>query len=267
MERLSGLVAIVTGSGDGIGRHIALAFAREGARVLVTDIKAAGVETTVGLIEAELGCGRASGLVVDLNEDAAIDAIVEECSARFGAIDCIVNNAANQAQMRLENAALESWQSVQRVNVTAPAFLVQRALGLLRASSMASIVNISSVRAGAAMPGGLAYDTSKAALLGLTRNLAVELGTLGIRVNAICPGHIMSFGEPRWTSRRTERSQKLAAAPYPLGRVGKPEEIAAVAVFLASAEASFITGQTIVVDGGMSIMNPETAVRRAEDIE
>jgi len=266
MGRLQDRVAIVTGSGDGIGRRIALAFAQEGASVLVVDIKAEGVVETVRQIEAGVGSGRALALHQDIRGMAAAESIVGACVERFGRLDCIVHNAANQAQMTLDEVTEAQWDAVQDVNVKAVVFLTKVGLPYLTAQPGSSLVNIASIRAERAMPGGLAYDTSKAALLGLTRTLAVELGLRGIRVNAICPGHIMSFGEEAWKARLSEQQQQRMRASYPLGRVGYPEEIAQAAVFLASDAASFMTGQAVYVDGGMGIMNPETAIVRAAKI-
>jgi len=164
----------------------------------------------------------------------------------------------------LEEMTVEAYDRVMAVNLRAPLFFAQAGLPYLEKQLGANIVNISSVRGHISMPGGLAYDTSKAGLLGLTRTLAVEMGLKGIRVNAICPGHIMSNGEAVWREQVPVNIQKVMPFPYPLGRVGHPEEIASAAVFLASDAASFITGQTLTVDGGLTIMNPETALFRAE---
>jgi NAD(P)-dependent dehydrogenase (short-subunit alcohol dehydrogenase family) len=264
MQRLNGKAAIVTGSGGGIGRQIALAFAREGASVLVVDIRAKGVPETVQQIEAR--GGRALGLHKDIAAPGAVEEIVAACVERFGRLDCIVNNAADQTHKPLEQITEAHWDGVQAVNVKAAMLFAQVGLPHLLAHPGGSIVNISSIRGERAMTGGLAYDTSKAAMLGLTRALAVELGRRGVRVNAICPGQIMSYGEEQWKAHMSARLQQVFYAAYPLGRLGRPEEIASVAVFLASEEASFITGQAIMVDGGMSILNPETAVLRTAEI-
>lgn len=262
MGRLAGRVAIVTGSGGGIGRHIALAFAREGASVVVNDLHDAGVEETIGLIEAEVGTGQAMGVRRDLGQIDAAAALVGACRERFGRLDCLVNNAADQWYAPLEEITLERWEQAYHVNVRAVMLLALEALPLLRAQAGSSIVTISSIRANLSMPGGLAYDSAKAALLGMTRTLAVELGGDGIRVNAICPGNIKSYGDAVWRTYMPPALQNTITYAYPLGRVGQPEEIASVAVFLASDDASFVNGQAITVDGGLSAMNPETALFR-----
>ena len=156
---------------------------------------------------------------------------------------------------------LKSGTAVQNVNVTASVRLVQVALPYLAAQARKFCHQYQRPYADEmAMLGGLAYDTSKAAVMGLTRTLAYELGERGIRVNAICPGQIMSGGEANWRQSKSERMQAGMKALYPLGRMGRPEEIASVVVFLASDEASFMTGQCLFVDGGMGIANPETAM-------
>jgi NAD(P)-dependent dehydrogenase (short-subunit alcohol dehydrogenase family) len=265
MQRLAGKAAIVTGSGVGIGRHLALAFAREGAFVVVADIQEAGVRETARLIGDEFGSERVLPIITDLSAADAPAQVVAACMERYGRLDGIVNNAASQDPASLSDASDAHWEKVQTINVTTPMRLCRTALPYLAAPG-GFIVNLSSLVGSMAIPERLAYNTSKTAIAGLTRALAVELGPRGIRVNAIAPGHIMSFGEEHWRQSYTERQQKVMATSYALCRVGRPEEVASVAVFLASDESSFITGQTLYVDGGMSILCPETAVFRAAEV-
>lgn len=264
MSQLAGKVAIVTGAGGGIGRHIALAFVAAGAYVALIDVKVEGIAETFLMIKESFGEDRAFGIGADIADAVAIPGLVEETIDQFGRLDCIVNNAAIGGGGLLEEITVEGYDRVLAVNLRAPLFFAKAGLPYLERQAGASIVNISSVRGHISMPGGLAYDTSKAGLMGLTRTLAVEMGLKGIRVNAICPGHIMSHGEALWKEHTPAHIQALMPFPYPLGRVGHPQEIASAAVFLASDAASFITGQALTVDGGLTIMNPETALFRAD---
>ena len=258
MRRLQDKAVIVTGAGDGIGRHIAIAFAREGASVLVADIKVEGIQETVRQIEAE--GGKAFGRYADVGNPEQIDGCVADCVTMYDRLDCVVNNAANQQHRLLPDIDAEYWDLVQNVNARAAVFFAKASLPHLKAQTGSSIINIASVRAFSSFPMGTAYDSSKAALMGITRTLAVELGVFGIRVNAICPGHIMSFGEEKWKAEKDEEAQRLMLAPYPMKRVGKPEEVASVAVFLASSDASFVSGHAIIVDGASTAMHPEAAM-------
>jgi NAD(P)-dependent dehydrogenase (short-subunit alcohol dehydrogenase family) len=257
MNRLIGKTAIVTGAAFGIGRGVALALAREGASLVLTDRNTAGLTETATL----LGEAQHVAIVGDLRDAAFPARLVEGALEKFGRVDILVNNAADQTTAPMESETDEHWAQVQEVNVTAIWRLAQAALPHLAPGS--SIVNLSSLVGNLAFPGRLAYNTSKTAILGLTRAMAVDIGLRGIRVNAICPAHIMSVGEEEWRRRRSELAQGLMATSYALGRVGRVEEVASVVVFLASDESSFITGATIPVDGGMSILCPEEAVFRA----
>lgn len=264
LNELTGKVAIVTGAGGGIGRRIALAFVEAGASVMVVDVNAAGCLETVAQIGARYGTERSAHTVADIADASGIKGIVDQTVEVFGKLNCIVNNAAIGGGGMLDEMTIEAYDRVMAINLRAPLFFAQAGSKYLAQHPGSSIVNISSVRGSISMPGGLAYDTSKAGLLGLTRTLAVEMGLAGIRVNAICPGHIMSNGEEVWRAHVPANIQRLMPFPYPLGRVGYPEEIANATVFLASDAASFITGQALTVDGGLTIMNPETALFRAE---
>ena len=264
MNRLQGKAAIVTGAGDGIGRHIAVAFAREGAGVVCIDVKAQGLEETARLILELEGAEPPLIIAGSIAEPDAPGRMVADCLNRFGRLDILVNNAANQTTLSLEQETAAHWRELHEVNVVAPMLFAQAAARVM--SEGCAIVNISSIVGDMALPGRVAYNTSKSAVSGLTRALAVELGPRGIRVNTIAPGHIMSFGEEVWNSRLDERERQIMRTSYALCRVGRPEEVASVAVFLACAESSFITGESIRVDGGMCILCPEEAVHRAASL-
>ncbi|GAB4466501.1 MAG: SDR family oxidoreductase [Armatimonadaceae bacterium] len=257
MKRLAGRTAIVTGSGFGIGQAIAQECAREGAQVLVMDIRDTGVAETVRAIETEQGGGVAIGVVADISDPAVPGMLVERCLAEFGKVDTLINNAASQKALPLEEATDDHWDRMMTINVTAMMRLVRAASPHLPANG--SVVNIASLVADCPIPGRLAYNTTKTAIIGLTRALSVELGPRGVRVNSISPGHIMSMGEEAWKERVPPRDQAIFATHYALHRVGRPEEVAKAAVFLASDDASFITGANLRVDGGMGTLSPETA--------
>jgi NAD(P)-dependent dehydrogenase (short-subunit alcohol dehydrogenase family) len=261
--RLDGRVALITGAAFGIGRAIAHEFVRDGASVFLTDINEAGLRETAEQIATDIRPRAADTLPANLRRPEMAADLVAACVARFGRLDCLVNNAADQSVVRLENVTDAHWDALMDVNLKAILRLAQAALPHLSERPGAAIVNLSSLVGELALPGRIAYDTSKTAILGITRALAVELGPRGIRANAILPGHIMSVGEEEWKRRHSERNQRILSTSYALLRVGKPEEVARVAVFLASDDASFITGQSIFVDGGMSILCPEEAVFRA----
>lgn len=250
---------IITGAGQGIGQAIALAFHNAGWKVCATDLRR--IEETAAL----LGENNALCLEGDVTDMAFPAQVVAATLERFGRLDCIVNNAADQRGTTLEDTPVALFDTVQAVNVRAPYLFAQAGLDALK-QTKGSIINLGSLVGNQPIPERVAYSTSKAALAGLTRALATDLGRYGIRVNCIAPGHIMTMGEQAWKERFSEDEQQVFYTHYPLDRVGHPEEIAAVALFLASDAASFITGATVPVDGGMSILCPETGAFRAAGV-
>jgi NAD(P)-dependent dehydrogenase (short-subunit alcohol dehydrogenase family) len=242
---LDGRTAIVTGGSKGIGKAIAAALAAEGASVMITSRKADACAAAAA--EIGNGCAWEAGNVGN-PEDAA--RVVDAAIARFGAVDVLVNNAAtNPYAGPLVGVDLPRWEKTLQVNLTAPLVWTQ----LCWTRSMheregCSVVNISSVGALGTNPILGAYDVSKAALLHLTQQLAVELAPR-VRVNAICPGLIRTdFARALWEGEGGDR----VAASYPLGRLGEPEDVAAAARYLV-VDAPWMTGQTLVLDGGGTV--------------
>ncbi len=262
-ERLQGRVAIVTGGGSGIGRAIALELARAGARVAIAGRRADALEQTVALAgDAEL-----LAVPADVRDPDARERLIATTVDRLGSLDVLVNNAGVTAISPLLDYTVEEWRAVHETHSEATFFLTQAAVPALRSSDQARVVNIGSVYGSLGInndhygdalpwdaPGGrgpvreFAYAATKGAVLQLTRELATALGRWGITVNAVTPGMIPVDAIPMADVTRA----RLSAAT-PLGRVGRPEEIADVVRFVASARSAFMTGAEIRVDGGWSI--------------
>lgn len=245
--------AIVTGAAHGFGRAIALAFALRGARVWACDVVADEVAETARLcIE---GGGRCTSRVVDVSDKAAVDAFVAESSVRTGRTDILVNNAGGvlgQVGRPLEEVTPAEWQAIFDVNVSGAFFLSQAVTPGMKAARRGRIVNISSgAGLGISLTGIQAYASAKAAQIGLTRQLAHELGPWGITVNNIAPGFVRSnpATERQWESYGVE-GQRALIDRIALKRLGSPEDIAHGVLFFASPYAGWITGQTISIDGG-----------------
>lgn len=250
-NRLSGKRALVTGAAQGIGKAIAAAFVAEGAEVLLTDRDAARLAETA----AELG---QEGLVADVSQKAEIERIFARVAERWGGLDVLVNNAGITHAAELDELTEADFDRVLAINLKAPLWATQAAARLMGPSS--AVINMSSVNAVLGIPNQIPYAVSKGALKQLTNVTALALAPKGIRVNAIGPGSIMTDMLKGIMNDRAAEEKILSRTP--LGRCGEPEEVAAVAVFLASSESSYITGQTIYPDGGRMGLNYTVPVRQ-----
>ncbi len=251
--RLAHKVAIVTGGANGIGRAIARRFAAEGARVVIADIDAAAGEAAARAI----GDG-ARFIATDVGDAAAAERVVAETCRAFGALDILVNNAGIIYGADFLDLTEADFDRVLRVNLKGAFLMAQAAARRMVAQVKAgkppgAIVNMSSINAVVAIANQLPYCVSKGGIDQLTKVMALSLAPHGIRVNAIGPGSIMTDILKAVATDREAKRRVLARTP--LGRIGDPDEIAAVAVFLASAEASYVTGQTIYADGGRLGLN------------
>jgi len=241
---LKNKTAIVTGSRRGIGHGIVLALAKEGCNVVVSDIIKEDCEKVVKEIE-KLGV---KGLAVkcDVTKRAEVDNLISEAVKKFGKLDILVNNAGIYPYVQFENMKEEDWDKVMNINLKSVFFCCQSALKVMEPGS--KIVSISSIAALIGFPSLTHYCASKGGINSMTRALALELAAKKINVNAVAPGAIDTPG-----AKSTEDIKKQTIAGIPMKRMGTPEDIGNAVVFLASDKADYITGQTIVVDGGWTV--------------
>jgi len=249
--RLKGKTSVVTGAGAGIGRAIAQAFAREGSNVVLADINSHAAKDTARLI-AEAG-GTAVAVHTDVADPASVEQLVKATLHDFGSVNALVNNAAIQVNKKIEDTTFEEWNRQMAVNVGGMFLCCKYFLPHLRAAR-GSIVNMSSVNGTFVEPMCAGYCATKAAILAFTKAVAIDHGGEGLRVNAICPGYIdAGLAEGYFLAQPDPDAARAQAGKlHALKRIGKPEEVARVAVFLASDEASFMTGSAVTVDGGFS---------------
>jgi 2-keto-3-deoxy-L-fuconate dehydrogenase len=254
MFRLDKKIAFVTGAGSGIGEQIGRLFAQQGAHVILADIRQDAAERVAGEIQTDGGSARAQQL--DVAEESQVKAALEQVAATEGRLDILVNNAGISHVGNILETSLEEWESVMRVNAGGVFLCAREGLRHMLAQSPAGgvIINMSSVAATIGVDRRLPYSASKGAVLALTRSIAVDFATRGIRCNAICPGTVYTpFVEgylQRHFAGHEDEARGQLHARQPIGRMGQPGEIAYAALYLASDEASFVTGSALFIDGG-----------------
>jgi meso-butanediol dehydrogenase/(S,S)-butanediol dehydrogenase/diacetyl reductase len=255
--RMTGKTAIVTGAGGGIGAKISEFFCAEGARVMLVDRDPAILNETADRIRSLVPQAGVDTVVADVSNYSDAAAAVEYAVKTFGGINTLVNNAAVRNHSSVADSRKEDWERLFSVNVLGAVNFCKAAMSELRRSGKASIVNVSSCYGVVGRKGMPIYDATKAALLSLTKTLAFEEAENGIRANAVCPGGTLTpftIGRGVATGKKPEQMQEETRTDSLLRRWGKPEEIAYPVLWLASDEASYMTGATLMVDGGLSIM-------------
>ena len=255
--RLAGKVALITGGGAGIGAATARVFCAEGAAVMLVDADAGALQATVERLQSDVPGARVAALAADVADEGLACDAVALARREYGALDVLVSNAAMRNHAALADATPAEWHALLAVNLLGAANYCRAALPLLRAGGKGSIVTVSSCYAVTGRKGMGLYDASKAALLAFTRTLAHEEAARGVRANAICPGSTLTdfhLGRARAAGKTVDKLKTERQSTSLLGRWADPLEIAWPILWLASDEASFITGTTLMVDGGLHAM-------------
>jgi NAD(P)-dependent dehydrogenase (short-subunit alcohol dehydrogenase family) len=253
MKQLENKVAIITGAAQGIGRTYALAYANEGAKVVIADI----LEGSKVVKEIEAMGGAAIDVPTDVSNEEKVKNLVQKTVEKFGRIDILVNNAAifvaTYPLRDFDTITLAEWEKVMQVNVNGTFLCCKHAVPVMRKQKYGRIINISSSVHWRGIPGFMHYSASKAAIIGLTRAMAHEVGKDGITVNSLAPGYTQSEGVIRVQDEGLGQDPNEVASGQCIARPQLPEDLIGAAVFLASDAAAFITGQTLVVDGGLAL--------------
>jgi meso-butanediol dehydrogenase / (S,S)-butanediol dehydrogenase / diacetyl reductase len=248
--KLDGRIAIVTAGGSGIGAATARRFAQEGASVVIADLSGKRAEEVTSSITTN--GGKAVCIKMDAADPEGVQATIKLALDTYGRLDVMFNNAGLAEVTLLDETSLESWNRVLAVTLTSTFLGMKYCLPLMRKQGKGAIVNTASISGTGGDYGLSSYNAAKAGVINLTRAAAIENAKYNIRVNCVCPGAINTRAAQILGKERADEFRRLQAAAHPLGRMGEPEEIANTVLFLASDEASFITGAEIVVDGGVT---------------
>jgi NAD(P)-dependent dehydrogenase (short-subunit alcohol dehydrogenase family) len=249
VKRFEGKVALVTGAGSGIGRATALSFANEGAKVVINDINVDGGEETLRMIKS--AGGEAIFVEANVSKAAEVEALVQKAIEAYGRLDCAYNNAGvGEPLKRIHKTTEDNWDHVMATNLKGVYLCMKYEIPHMLKQGKGAIVNTSSLAGLKGLSGQAAYVASKHGVVGLTKSAAIEYATLGIRINAVCPGVINT---PLIAPNMKDRPhvEKGYIDMEPIGRLGQPEEIAAAVLWLCSDEASFAIGSILSVDGGV----------------
>ena len=252
MARFDGKTVVVTGAGHGIGRASALRFAAEGASVAIVDVRGAEAQSVADEVTRAGFTARA--YQADVSDPDQVSDVVAQIVADFGSIDVLHSHAGRLRAGTVGETDLEEWNRTMSVNVTSMFLMVRAVVPLMQSRGGGAIVTTGSISGLFGEPALAVYTASKAAVVNLTRSLAIDYARTGIRVNCVCPGWVdTGFNNPQFEHDRLSDAEinELIDRTVPMGRQGLPEEMAAAAAFLASDDASYITGQTLVVDGGL----------------
>jgi len=249
--RFANKVAIVTGGGSGIGRAACIAFAREGARVLVADIDVQNAQATTELILSAGGV--AHGIRTDVSDDEQARQMTQAAIERWARIDILVNNAASFIKKRADEASREDWLRVLGVNVLGTSFCTKHVLPAMKRQGSGAIVNLGSINGVVAMPDFMTYNATKAAIINMTKCMALDYAPFNIRVNCVCPGqtHTPALESVLASIGMTvEQGEQQFLGRHMIKRWGKPEDIAEAILYMASDQAAFVTAASLMVDGG-----------------